>query len=101
MLPRSTYRFAILIAGLFLIFQGMGIAHASNSEDQSHHVDCVLCHVVSDNVDVTVLPVDDVDALEIERICLPAFYDLTSSEIWSLTPPERAPPPRGPPTPQI
>lgn len=101
MLPRCAYRLAILIAGLFLIFQGIGAAHAAEVEDQSHHIDCVLCHIVAEQADMAVLPLDNVDAKEISLIGLPTFFGVIPKDIWAITPPERAPPPRGPPTTHI
>jgi len=97
MAPKWTYRFAILIAGLFLLFQGLGVAHAVGSEDITEHAECVLCHVVSEQSEIAIAPDNHLATEILNQVSQPTYYNPFVKGIWTLTPPERAPPPRGPP----
>jgi len=95
---RQSYRFvAVIMALLFLSFQFGGAAHDIRADEQTHHAECVVCHVLTDQSDNIVIPVTTIAPISWAPVAMVGEYTNSVSVIWGTTPPGRAPPPRGPP----
>lgn len=94
---RSFLNLGFLVVGLFVLVQTATLAHASQHGDEKHEhdgVSCEICVTIHDKI--IALPVNGFE-LEASVYALSILEPKTLSLEW-FWPPERAPPPRGPPS---
>ena len=87
-----------LLAVLFLCLQTTSVAHSAESEGDTDHIECSVCHLVSEESDSKITQSYFNDGFD-NSIELKKDTFASISDTWIIKETEvRGPPPRAPPT---
>lgn len=93
----DSLRLCLILASLLVFVQAVSLGHAAEHGDHPHEHDGIECELQSlAAAEQAILPTaPEPQPIQLEPALAPASYTSTHDWAW---PPERAPPPRGPPS---